>query len=143
MKQLDERNLKEAQAAVNQKNSRLANKAWFGSHKRLRKERLKVGDLVLLYNSFLEKSRTTKYKLHDKWRGPYRIREAPEDSMHYYLEELDGTRLKKSFAGDLLKRFFTRSELDRMSVEFGSVADDVVEYDNDDEGDCGVDNGVT
>jgi hypothetical protein len=56
---------------------------------------------------------------------------------------LDGTRLKKSFAGDLLKRFFTWSELDRMSVEFGSVADDVVEYDDDDEGDCGVDNGVT
>ena len=108
MKQLDSRNVKEAQAAINQKNSRLANKAWFDSHKRIRHERLKVGDLVLLFNSATAKVRISKYKLTDKWRGPYRIWKAPADSTHYFLEELDGTRLANSFAGDQLKKYFVR-----------------------------------
>ena len=29
-------------------------------------------------------------KLDDKWRGPYRIREIPENSTFYRVEELDG-----------------------------------------------------
>jgi hypothetical protein len=42
----------------------------------------------------------------------YRIREVPEDSTFYKLEELDGTHLKATFAGNRLKRFFSRAELD-------------------------------
>ena len=43
----------------------------------------------------------------DKWRGPFRIREILENSTFYRLEELDGTLLTVSFAGNRLKRFFT------------------------------------
>src|SRR4030095_4070905 len=118
---------KEAQAAINQKNSRLANKAWFDSHKRIRHERLKVGDLVLLFNSATAKVRISKYKLTDKWRGPYRSWKAPADSTHYFLEELDGTRLANSFAGDQLKKYFSRATLDRMRAEFGKASGEVAE----------------
>ena len=66
-----------------------------------------MGDLVLLHNSSIEKSHNVK--LEDQWRRPYRIREST-DSSYYRLSELDGTELKGSFAGNRLKRFFSRQE---------------------------------
>ena len=57
-------------------------------------------------------SRSVRNKLDDRWFGPYRIREIPDDSTFYKLEELDGTHLKATFAGNRLKRFFSRAELD-------------------------------
>jgi len=117
MRQLDQRTLHEAQASTNLKNNRRGNKAQFDTVKRLRTtvQQLQVGDLVLLHNTILEHSHS--HKLHDKWRGPYRIREIPENSTHYLLEELDGTPLAASFAGNRLKRFFTRNELDEQREE--------------------------
>jgi hypothetical protein len=124
MRQLDEKNLREARAAVNLENSRRANKAYFDQHKRLRGENqeLHVGDLVLLQavsNQPLNRSRARK--LDDKWRGPYRIRAAPEHSTYYRLAELDGVELVGSFAGNRLKKFFSRAELDRDRAERQAV----------------------
>ena len=110
IRQLDQRNLHEAQAAKNLRNSRLGNKADFDANKRIRPQQLNVGDLVLLHNTILEHSHSRK--LDDKWRGPYRIREIPPDSTFYRLEELDGTPLAATFAGNRLKRFYSRRELD-------------------------------
>src|SRR5579862_3314307 len=117
MRQLDQRNLHEAHAATNLRNSRLGNKAHFDSTKRLRsaEQQLHVGDLVLLHNTIIQHSHSRK--LDDQWRGPYRIREVPENSTFYRLEELDGTLLAASFAGNRLKRFFTRPELDASRAE--------------------------
>jgi hypothetical protein len=55
--------------------------------------------------------------MEDRWFGPYRIREIPEDSTFYWLEELDGTPLAATFAGNRLKRFFSRAELDNNRSE--------------------------
>ena len=49
--------------------------------------------------------------------GPFRIREIPENSTFYRLEELNGTPLAATFAGNHLKRFFTRRELDSQRAE--------------------------
>ena len=138
MKQLDERNLKVSQATWNLENSRKANKAWFDTHRRLRHTPLKVGDLVLLYNTVTAKSRSVKHKLEDKWRGPYRIREIPQNSTHYYLEELDGVPLAKSFAGNRLKKYFSRFELERMRVA-GETRND---ENGDGDAEVGKDDGV-
>ena len=54
-------------------------------------QQLHVGDLVLLHNTVLQHSHSNK--LDDKWRGPFRIREIPENSTFYWLEELDGALL--------------------------------------------------
>src|SRR5436190_24369096 len=56
-------------------------------------------------------SRTRKYKLDDRWRCPYRVREKAKDSTFYYLNELDGTQLKRRFAGDLVKKYFSRANM--------------------------------
>ena len=111
MKQLDERNLMLVQAAKNLGNSRKTNEVWFDWHHQLQKERLEVGDLVLVYNAVTVKTNTLDNKLKDHWQRPYRIRKVPKDSTHYYLEELDGVKLKGTFAGDNLKLFYTQEEV--------------------------------
>ena len=68
---------------------------------------------ILVFQSKNLNSRSVKNKLDDRWFGPYRIREIPPDSTFYKLEELDGTHLKATFAGNRLKRFFSRTELDQ------------------------------
>jgi hypothetical protein len=110
MRQLDQRILNEAQAAETLRNSRKANKAYFDLSKRLRsaQQQLQVGDLVLLHNTRSERQHSRK--LYDNWRGSYRIREVIESSTYYRLEELDGTHLAASFAGNRLKRFYSRTE---------------------------------
>ena len=114
MRQLDQRVLTEAQATTNLQNSCNANKVYFDQHKQLRTatQQLHVGDLALMHQTKDSYSRTRAKKLDDRWFGPYRIREIPEDSTFYWLEELDGTHLKPTFAGNCLKRFFSRTELD-------------------------------
>jgi hypothetical protein len=107
MRQLDERELAEARAAMELERSRRINKQYFDRTKRIRPEsqRLQVGDLVLVYNSAMETMRVRAKKLDDNWFGPYRIRER-SDAGYYKLEELDGTQFKQSFAGNRLMRFF-------------------------------------
>ena len=119
MRQLDQKVLTEAQASRNLQNSRNANKTYYDQHKQLRTEsqQLHVGDLVLIHQTKDSFSRSRAKKLHDRWFGPYRIREIPKDSTFYWLEELDGTHLKATFAGNRLKRFFSRTELDTNRAE--------------------------
>ena len=115
MRRLDERNLRETRAAVNLENSHRANKVYFDQHKRLcgEKQELHVGDLVLLQSvSNHPHNRSRARKLDDKWRGPFRIHVAPEHSTYYRLTELNGVELAGSFAGNQLKKFFSRAELD-------------------------------
>jgi len=114
MRQLDEQTLRVSQAATELERSRKSNKGYFDQHRRMRPDlqQLHIGDLVLIFQSKNLNSRSVRNKLDDRWFGPYRIREVPEDSTFYKLEELDGTHLKATFAGNRLKRFFSRAELD-------------------------------
>jgi hypothetical protein len=126
MKQLDERNLAEALAAENLRNSRRDNKVYFDKHKRFRGEsaKLNVGDLVLLYDGKSRFSRSRNEKLDDNWRGPYRIREIPENSTFYLLEELDGTELADSIAGNRVKKFFSRTSLEEARARINAEGND-------------------
>jgi Integrase zinc binding domain/RNase H-like domain found in reverse transcriptase len=114
MQQLDHRRVSETIAAMNLRNSRKGNKIYFDQHKRLRpvSQRLQEGDLVLLYDSALQKTRHTK--LRDKWRGPYKIIEKAENSTFYRLAELDGTPLAGTTAGNRLKKFYSREIADML-----------------------------
>jgi hypothetical protein len=119
MRQLDERTLSEIRAAENLRDNRLGNKAYFDRTKNLRPEsqQLCVGDLVLVHDTRHANDRSRSRKLEFRWLGPYCIREVTPDSTHYYLNELNGTQLKRSFAGNRLKRFFSRSALDNARRE--------------------------
>ena len=111
MRQLDERAVKETRAAIELERSRKGNKAYFDQNKNIRTQPLQVGDLVLLHNTKTATARMTDFKFNDKWQGPYRIREVGGTG-YYRLAELDGVELKQSFAGNRLKKFFSRGELD-------------------------------
>ena len=50
-------------------------------------------------------------KLSFRWLGPYRITDAVKEKGTYMLEELDGSRLAGTFAGDRKKRFHLRQRL--------------------------------
>ena len=49
-------------------------------------------------------------KLAFKWLSPYRICDTLKDKRTYMLEELDGSHLADTFAGDRLKKFHSRQE---------------------------------
>jgi len=142
MRQLDQRNLSQVRAAENLQKSRLANKSYFDQHKRLRPEsqQLRVGDLVLLHDTRHVHDRTRERKLDYKWNGPYRIRSIGDDSTYYMLEELDGTALRRSFAGNRLKRFFPRPVLDEVRQDIQNtvrVRDDFDSYEGEGDSDDG------
>src|SRR5579859_3270026 len=120
MRQLDERNLTVIKAAEQLEASQQANKDWFDTHRRLRMEdqQLSIGDLVLLHQTIGSASHTLVMKLQDRWIGPYRIIEKPPNSTFYRLAELDGTPYKDAtVAGNRLKKFFKRSELNTLRQE--------------------------
>src|SRR5204862_4360347 len=56
-------------------------------------------------------------KLDDRWLGPYRIRKVAENSMFYRLEELDEVPLATTIAGDHIKKFFSRGQLQEDHAE--------------------------
>jgi hypothetical protein len=141
MRQLDERNLTIVKAAEQLETSRRTNKEWFSTHRRLRTEgqKLKVGDLVLLHQTVGSGNRALSKKLQDRWMGPYRITEIPPNSTYYKLAELDGTPFKDAtIAGNRIKKFFKRSELDALRQEMHDTIR-VMELPEEDEGEEVVD----
>jgi len=106
MRQLDERDLMIVKAAEQLESSRRANKEWFDEHRRLRTEnqQLRIGDLVLLHQTLGSGSRSLKWKLQDRWQGPYRITEITPNSTFYQLKELDGTLTRTLWSPEIASR---------------------------------------
>jgi hypothetical protein len=73
-----------------------------------RREPLKPGDLVLVYNKALENQWGLLFK--NRWNGPYRVVEQIMQGP-YQLEELDGTKLARRYAANQVKKFYPRGEL--------------------------------
>ncbi|GBG80559.1 hypothetical protein CBR_g31019 [Chara braunii] len=76
------------EAADRVSDSRLEDKERWDLLPRVRKEPLEVGDVVVLYDSSLEKQWLRK--LDKRWLGPYRIRRCGQHGA-YEIEELNGT----------------------------------------------------
>jgi hypothetical protein len=87
--------------------------------------------LVLLYNS-TKTSGARQTKLDFSWLGPYRIREV-SPAGYYRPEELDGAQLAESFAGNRLKRFFSRRTLINDQRPFGGRGRGAVESEEEEE----------
>ena len=101
--------------------SRQANKKYWDKKRKIRRRPLEQGDIVLLHNTKLLTQQTGKDE--NKWFGPYRITKANTNGS-YYLEELDGTLLKKAVAGDRLKIFRRRDQTK-------AIVDDDIKSEND------------
>ena len=77
----------------------------FDQRHRIRKEEIKAKDIVLVYDSKHAMDMSSNLKLSFKWLGPYRVRKANTLKGTYMLEEVDGTPLKGTYAGNRLKKF--------------------------------------
>ena len=75
----------------------------------IREEELAIGSIVLLLDTRRKKDMSRKLSF--KWLGPYRTCDSIKDKGTYILEELDGSRLADTFAGDILKEFHPRQRL--------------------------------
>ncbi|KAI0993326.1 hypothetical protein K3495_g14858 [Podosphaera aphanis] len=65
------------------------------------------GDLVMLYDDAVAKK-----KLHESYRGPFRVIGFGSDRAHSYsLEQLNGTKIKRTFHGTKIKRTFHGDQL--------------------------------
>ena len=92
-----------------------------------------VGDLVLVYNSRFAVDRTADRKLAFRWLGPYRILEQNVSKGTYILEELDGARLRGTYSGRRLKKFYPRTETpEPPPLEHTRDADDLSEHEESD-----------
>ncbi|OLY78713.1 hypothetical protein AYI68_g7230 [Smittium mucronatum] len=84
------------------KEFRERNRVYFESIHKIRRDALKTGEIVLLYDSTIGKSRQSK--LDDIWMGPYMI-ESSSGNGSYRIKELDGTIKRTPVAGNRLRRF--------------------------------------
>ena len=83
------------------------NKDYFDDTKHIREGPIKVGDLVLLFNSKIEKSFSDK--LTYRWLGPFTVDVADIVRGTYQLAELNGNRMDHTVPGNRLKLFVERS----------------------------------
>jgi len=104
-RQLERREEDIGEAQENVRKSRLRNKGYFDNNRWVRVQTIEIGDMVLMYNSSLDKQWSQKLK--NKWLGLYKIREIGETGT-YLLNELDGTEFQGILAGDRIKKFLAR-----------------------------------
>jgi len=105
----------------------LRKKAYYDKNRQKRVQTIEIGDMVLLYNSSLDKQWSQKLK--NKSLGPYKIKEIGERGT-YLLNELYGTELKGIFTEDRIKKFFVRYVVEDNKVEvLEAIIEEVEELD--------------
>ncbi len=77
------------------------------------KEEFNIGDKVLYYNAAKEKQWSGK--LDEKWKGPYYIHQKMLKGS-YKLKDLEGRILRTPVNGELLKRYFDRTNFEPIVV---------------------------
>lgn len=90
-------------------------KDWFDAQATLRATPISQGDLVLVQDVFRDMDMSRNQKLKPRWKGPYRVRTVSEKAT-YTLEELDGTLLRATYAGNRLSKFLQRYSTDPTTV---------------------------
>jgi hypothetical protein len=107
IRQLERREEDLEEAYIRLRDARLKNKERFDSTHRLRKNPIREGDWVLVYDSSLDHQHSAIRKFSRRWFGPYVVIKM-HDNATYALRELDGTRLKVPIAGKRVKAFRRR-----------------------------------
>ena len=67
--------------------------------------KLEEGAIVLVHDVVQGEDMLWRSKIAFRWLGPYRIQQADQEKGTYLLQELDGTLLAGTFAGNRLKKF--------------------------------------
>ena len=109
VRQLQRRDDDLEEAALHLQRMRLEGKERHDEKHGIRNEELALGDIVLLHDTRREKDMSRKLAF--KWLGPYQICDLVKDKGTCMLDELDGSWLAGTFAGDRLKKFHSRQRL--------------------------------
>jgi len=97
------------EAVLRKERHRKENAAYFDENHRLRTEPIHKDDIVLAYDvKQIDQDMSSKTKLLFRWLGPYRVTIANQEKSTYKLEELDGTPIRRTYAGNRIKRFVKR-----------------------------------
>src|SRR6266536_1864329 len=124
---------------------RIISKDNFDSIYRLRNDKFKIGDMILIFNSTTTINISASKKLNYRWTKPYRITKSNPLKGTYRISELDGAVLRDTYADNRLKRFHVAMILD-VSSRHGTPApsdsgDDIVNFADAFQGeDLGVEN---
>ena len=94
---------------------RMEGKETFDTLNNLRSIELTEGQLILLHDTKLDNQHTGKLTF--RWLGPYKIQQTIVDKGTYKLCELDGTLLAGTFAGNRLKPFHARQNINLPPIE--------------------------
>ena len=108
-RQLQRQNKDVEEATFHLQRIRLERKECYDDKHSICVEELKIGQVILLYNT--RRKKDISRKLSFKWLGLYRIYNAVKDKNTYIFEELDESWLSGTFASDKLKRFYPRQKL--------------------------------
>lgn len=119
--QLDLRDQFTKDAVARTNRLRQAKKEYWDDTKEIRREELRLGDLVLLWNSIREIDMSRDRKLDARWMGPYRVRRPWPERGTYQIEDLDGTPLPHTVPGKRLKPFRQRTSEDIAEQDRGRM----------------------
>src|SRR6266498_415793 len=112
---------------------RIVNKNNFDSMYRLRNDKFKVGNIILIFDSTTIINILTSKKLNYRWTGLYRITESDPLKGIYRVSELDSAVLRDTYAGNRLKYFHATIILDvfsryRTPALFNDGDNDIVNF---------------
>jgi len=97
------------EARLKKDRRRYEGKENFDLRHQIRPAPIKEGDLVLAYDiKLIDQDMSKNTKLQYRWRGPFRVKRANQEKGYYSLEELDGSEIRQTYAGNRLKRFVQR-----------------------------------
>jgi len=108
-RQLELRNDDMAEIVLRKRRLREMGKELFDRTHQIRQGDIKVHDIVLVFDVRNSIDKSSNSKLNYRWAGPYRVKTAETTKGYYTLEELDGTPLKGTFAGNRLKVYYQRA----------------------------------
>ncbi len=108
-RQLQRRDTDLEEAVLHLQRMRLEGKERHDEKHGIRNEELAIGSVVFLHDT--RRGKDMSQKLAFEWLGPYRIYNTVEGKGTYMLEELDGSHLAGTFAGNRLKKFHPRQRL--------------------------------
>jgi hypothetical protein len=130
-RQIDRRDQDIQESVYRLHRMRFNNKEYFDDHHTLRQDPLKTGDPVLEHNTVGDEDMSRQNTLRFRWLGPYCIRRDYGNGA-FQLEELDGTPISKSVAGNRLKRFHFRRGEEELTHHPDTPVADAANQDADD-----------
>lgn len=108
-RQIEMRDEDMEESRLRKERSRKKGQEYFDAHHQIRKEPIREGDFVLAYDvKLIDQDKSKNTKLLYRWLGPYRVRQADQLKGSYLLEEVDGTPIRRTYAGNRLKKFVKR-----------------------------------